>query len=306
MRPLISMVLLSLLGSAALADDTPAAPAPGAAETPQPNPTPPQPAGASPADVKPADTKPTDPGTGVASGPAEAGSLVPTPSKQLSTIVRTSLPEKCRVHGRFANSYVRPIAVSSRLALAQCLVVPSLEPVKSLLDTQESMLTLENAVSQSLQLFDEVIAFGDPAKQVLAAHAKGELYENLLVRMANTVPHPTSGGGALALYESRKTLLDAMLQPWRDQAAAAFQRAAAIAGANPKLAASSAVQSAVAKSQQRVQLHTATSAAKQTATANPPTTQAGATTPAGTPGASAPAAATPTSAATAPAPATTP
>lgn len=218
MRSLISLLSLSLFASAAHADDTPAAPAPSAPSTP------------------------------IAAPSQDVPTPMPAPVT-LSHVDRNSIPEACDAHARFVSSWVRPIALRQRLALATCLTRPSLASVTSVLDTHESMTTLENAVSQSMRLLDEVIALGDASQQAQAAHAKGALYEELLARMANSVPLPTTGGSALALYDSRKALLDIMLQPWREQAVTAHRLAIAIGKTVPN----NATASTVARSEQRLQ-----------------------------------------------------
>lgn len=243
MRPMISLLSLTLLAPSALADDTPAAPAPTPSETAKPDES-----------ANAPDTKPPD---------AEA------PDPTFSAIARSTLPPNCESHARYAHAMLRPIAAASRLALAQCLIGPGLAPIKSVLDTHESMQTLERAVAQSIVLFDEVIALGDPGQQVLAAHAKGQLYEDLLGRMAQAVPPPTVGDAALSLYRNRKALLELMLQPWRDEAAAAFEQAVAIAKAHPAIGSRNAmVRDVVARSAQRVQM---IATAKAQAAAPPPT-----------------------------------
>lgn len=189
MRSLISLVSLTLLAPAALADDHPAAPAP-------------------------------------------------------------ELPAQCRASARLAGSLVQGIALPSKLALAQCLVPPALAPIKALLDTQDSINQLETAVKPALALYDDVIAGGEPAQQVAAASAKAALYTDLLGRMANTVPPPTAGGEAL--YQSRKQLLDVVLQPWRDQVIAASEQVVAIGKAHPALDHQPATRDALAQAAQRI------------------------------------------------------
>lgn len=198
MRLLTSLFSLSLLGSAAFADDTAVAPA--------------------------------------------------APDRALSPIARAGIPDACTPAARFANSYIQPLAIRSRMALADCLVGPALEPIKSLLDTQDSMLALETAVAPSMKLYDEVIALGNPSQQVLATFAKAKLYEDLLGRMANTVPPAGAGESAAALYQSRKQLLDVILQPWREQALAAFEQVTRLAKAG-KREKNPAVRNAIAQSE---------------------------------------------------------
>lgn len=245
MRSLIPLLSLTLLAPSALADDTPAAPAP----------TPPAPDSAKAPDAKGSDAE----APVVEPAPAPK----PVPPTTFSALDRGALPDRCASHARFAHAAVKPIAAAARLSLAQCLIAPSLAPIKSVLDTGESMQTLERAVAQSLVLFDEVVALGDPTRQVLAAHAKGQLYEDLLGRMAQAVPPPTGGEAAAALYQSRKTVLDLMLQPWRDAATASFETAIAIAKAHPKVAAKHpTVRDVLARSEVRLQTAKAAEAAK--------------------------------------------
>lgn len=230
MRSLISLLSLSLFAPVAFADEAPVAPAP----TEQPS----EPK----SDAQPA----------AVAKPAVEASVPVAARPRMAPVDVAKTPAPCQPHARLANARVQGIAVPARLTLAKCLVAPSLAPVKSLLDTGDSMMTLETAVAPSLALYDDVIALGTPAQQLTAASAKAALYGDLLGRMANTVPAPSSGGeAATKLYESRKQILDVLLQPWRDQLAAASQQVLAIGKAHPALAKQPAAREAIAAAEQR-------------------------------------------------------
>jgi hypothetical protein len=123
-----------------------------------------------------------------------------------------------------------------------------------LCDCGESILAVDTATEPALALLDEVIDTDDPASQVIAEHAEGELYVGLTTRLLGTLPAlgPGASAAEAALREMRRQTLDAQLEPWRDAAARSFQRVVELARAHPELADRPAVRTAVRDSQQRL------------------------------------------------------
>ncbi len=236
MRTLATTLFLSsvagLLGGPVFADATPAAPAP----------TTPARAAPSPAPAAPTPTW----------APRSA-----TPAVNLPPIDIAALPESCRTIAKQASAVSLQTALSARVSLASCLADINLAPL-ALLDCQDSVLAVEAATAPSFELLDGVIAAGDLTAKLIAEHAKGELYTSMAIRMKSTIP-AASDAASIALHDSRVSILDTLLAPWRDSANAAFEHVVAIAKANPELVKNPVVKTAVAASQQRIAAKVATS-----------------------------------------------
>jgi hypothetical protein len=224
MRILATTVFIGLLASPALADRTPAVPAPTASAQPAPT----------------------------------WAAKSSTPATNLAPIDVAELPEPCRAIAKQATVANLHAALSARLSLAGCLADQRLAPLE-LLDCQDSVLAVEQATAPSFELLDGVIAAGDLSMKLLGEHAKGELYTSLAIRMQGTVPSGSSDPASLALRDSRKAILDSFLAPWRDQANTAFEHVVAIAKAHPELAKNPVVKTAVSASQQRLNARLAAS-----------------------------------------------
>jgi hypothetical protein len=107
-------------------------------------------------------------------------------------------------------------------------------------------------VKPSVALLDEVIAAGDPAMQLLAEHAKGELFTSLRVRMLATIPTGDATLAGQQLRDSRQAMLEAQLAPWAEVANTAFTHVVELGRANPKLLANPVVRTAVDSGKQRI------------------------------------------------------
>jgi hypothetical protein len=145
------------------------------------------------------------------------------------------LPKACTpIAKRLANPN-RAQAMSARISLAHCIVDARLAPLQ-LLDSQESMLEVEGAIAPGLELLDDVIARGDVQNQLLAHHAKMLVIQQSANRMLASVPpaaQPTQE--AAQLRDSRRAIVESLIQPWRAQIADEATLVLAIARANPKL-----------------------------------------------------------------------
>lgn len=234
MRPFAALAVVSVLGSAAAADHTPAA-APARPTVPSRPTAPPQ-------DRPPAPT----------ASPASAA-VSPAPlASSLTPIDPSAVPEICQPLAKQALA-PGPAARSARISLAVCMADRAVAPL-SLCDCGESILAVDTATEPALGLLDEVIDTGDPASQMIAEHAEGELHAGLTARLLATLPALPPGASAAetALREMRRQTLEAQLEPWRDAAARSFQRVVELARAHPELADRPAVRTAVRDSQQRL------------------------------------------------------
>lgn len=176
--------------------------------------------------------------------PAPAPAPAPVPPG-LTALEPSSIPEQCRELAKIADSHSPARAWSARISLASCLVDDKLRSL-ALCDCEQSVREVEAASQLSLMLLDEVFVAADPATQILARNAKGELLSSLATRMLATVPPPVNNTQeAIALRDTRMQLLQPMVDPWIIQARSAFAEVDKIARANPQLAKNSAVVAAV-------------------------------------------------------------
>ena len=208
-----------------------------------------------------------------ASVPAPA----PAPSAILPTIELKDIPDRCKDLAKRASVPSLVQALSARISLASCLADEKLATLE-LLDCSESVLAVDAAVAPSLALLDQVIAAGDASMQVLAQHAKAELFTNMAIRMRSTVPAAAgSTAEAYALRDSRIAIIDTLIDPWRDQARDAHQAVVDLAKAHHELQKNPIVQTMVRESKARLveaaaAARTRPEPAPKTATAAPETT----------------------------------
>jgi len=233
MRTLVTLISLTLVAPAALADLAPVARA-----KPQTAPSrTAQPQGAQ------------APGrTGVAPTPGAQPPMV-----QLAPVDLTVIPEPCKPLAKQALAARLASALSARISLASCMAERAIAPL-SLCDCADSVVAIDGAVKPALALLDDVIANGDPATQVLAEHAEGRLYVGFATRMMATLPAiaPGAGESEVALRDMRKQTLEAQIAPWREAALASFEHVVELARAHPELTRAPAVATAVRDSEQRL------------------------------------------------------
>jgi hypothetical protein len=179
-----------------------------------------------------------------------------SPAVNLAPIVLADLPEPCRPIAKQAAAPLLASALAARIRVAGCIADQATAKL-DLCDCGASILELATAIEPAVALLDEVIAAGDPTARILAAHAKGELYTSLRVRMLATIPTGDATTEGAALRDSRKAMLEPQLAPWADEANTAFARVVELAKANPKLLANPVVRTAVDTSKQRLALKVA-------------------------------------------------
>jgi hypothetical protein len=160
-------------------------------------------------------------------------------------IVLDDLPPACRDIGKLAQSPSRAQSLSARISLGNCLVEQKLRGVP-LCDCEQSVREIEAASTQTFALFDEAFLFGDPTQKILARQAQGDLLASLSTRMLATVPPLVdSNEAAVALRDTRLSLLRPLVEPWLLRAQTAYVELDRIARENPKLAKNPAVLTAV-------------------------------------------------------------
>jgi len=174
-----------------------------------------------------------------------------SPAVNLAPILLAEIPEPCHPIAKQAGAASLHQALSARISLAGCVADHKLAPLV-LCDCASSVLDVDVATRQSVELLDDVIAAGDPTIKIMAEHARAELYSSMAVRMMSTIPAPAATTDSLALRDSRKAILEIQLRPWREQANASDRRVVELATASPQLAKNPVVKTAVASSKRRL------------------------------------------------------
>lgn len=185
---------------------------------------------------------------------AQPGVTPPAPVRGngLSLVIVDDLPEKCRDLGKLADSPSPNQALSARISLASCVVEQKLREIP-LCDCEQSVRDIDAASELSFKLLDEVYQVGDPATKVLALQAQGDLLASFATRVLATVPQPVDASeSAIALRDTRLSLITPLVAPWQQRAKTAYQELDRIARANPQLAKNQAVVAAVRSSRAKI------------------------------------------------------
>ncbi|MDB4962927.1 MAG: hypothetical protein JWP01_2926 [Myxococcales bacterium] len=170
----------------------------------------------------------------------------------LIAITVAELPELCRDSGKRALNPNLVQALPARISLANCVSDAKINALQ-LIDGNESIVAIEEAIAPSIELLDDVAAQSDAASKVMALHAKAQLYSNATSRMLKTVPATNqSTQESQALRDARRAILEAMMAPWREKQLEAHQAVVDVAKLNPQLAKNPVAQAAIADSRQRV------------------------------------------------------
>jgi hypothetical protein len=91
-------------------------------------------------------------------------------------------------------------------------------------------------VRPAIDLLDAVIEQGDFAHQIVALHAKADIYQGLAVRMLASVPSlpPTAYGNVVAAHDSKVRIAAALVRPWRTQALRTHREVTQLAARSPR------------------------------------------------------------------------
>ena len=166
------------------------------------------------------------------------------------------IPEQCRTIAKQTASPSLQVAQAARVSLANCLADVRLAPLK-LLDCEDSVLAVDDAMKESFELLDMAAASSDDVAKVVAEQAKAELYNRMVMRMLATLPPPGTTESSIAMHSARKSILDGLLARWRDGAAGAYQHILAIVKLSPALEKNPVVSLAVKTAKDRLRLHVA-------------------------------------------------
>ncbi|HTJ46807.1 MAG TPA: hypothetical protein VL463_32110 [Kofleriaceae bacterium] len=113
--------------------------------------------------------------------------------------------------------------MQARISMASCAAEARMGAL-TLVDDDVSMQLLASSIEPSLATLDDVAANGDPRWQLLAAHARAEIYLGMVARMRATIPPIPPGEreqllvNDLADRAERHAVLEPKLRAWIDQA----------------------------------------------------------------------------------------
>ena len=129
------------------------------------------------------------------------------------------------------------LQLAQRISVASCMASIRLDALRSLGEPGAAIPALANAVAPSIAMLDEVIANGDAGRQIVAEHAKGDLYVGLAVRLRNTVPPigPLTTGPALKIHDDAHDALEPSARAWVEAGGRAFTEVEHIASIHPEL-----------------------------------------------------------------------
>jgi hypothetical protein len=145
--------------------------------------------------------------------------------------------ERCRPFGQYpANARNDVPKFEAMIAIAQCRAEQSMETVE-IRPNIDGVLALDAAVQPAMQLLDVVIEHGDLAHRMIAAHAKGALYDAMTVRVRSSIPMFVGkpSDRRFAEYHAKIHEADAVVQPWIDLADDSYAEVSRLAKDDPAL-----------------------------------------------------------------------
>jgi hypothetical protein len=175
-----------------------------------------------------------------------------TPAVGLAPIVLDDATQRCKPLAKRASVPSLAQQLSARIALAGCIADARMEPL-SLIDGQESVLAIEEAVQPALAMLDGVIDAGDASMKVMALRAKADIYGVMCTRMMTTVPAPANTTPeAASLRETRRQIVDGMILPWHDRTRETHQAIVDLGKKHPELVRNPVVQTAIRESERQL------------------------------------------------------
>jgi hypothetical protein len=192
--------------------------------------------------------------TVVAPTPPSAVPPAPTPAPvvSLTPIVLDETTARCKPLAKRASVPSFAQQLSARIALASCIADARIEPL-SLIDGQESVLAIEEAVQPAFAMLDEVVDTGDASVKVMALRAKADLYTMMSMRMMSTVPAPANTTPeAASLRETRRQIVDGMIMPWHERSRETHRAIVDLGKKHPELVRNPVVQTAIRDSQRQL------------------------------------------------------
>ncbi|MBA3452017.1 MAG: hypothetical protein H0T42_02835 [Deltaproteobacteria bacterium] len=194
-----------------------------------------------------------------ATTPAPVAQKPATPAVNLTPINLTETPERCHAIAKRAGGANLLQALSARISLASCIADARFSELK-LIDGQDSITAMEETAAPSFAMLDEVVAAAeDPVTKVMATHAKAQLLHVMINRMTQTVTaNAVATPEAHALRETRRTIMQELLTPWREKTREVYTAVDEIAKANPTIVRNPVAVAAIRDSREQLQRPVAT------------------------------------------------
>jgi hypothetical protein len=151
-----------------------------------------------------------------------------------------TLPAPCRTVTWVPGDARTPTpALAAEISGADCMAMINLHALR-LSPTKASVDAVDEAMRPSIAMLDAVIQTGSPDLQIIAQHAKADLFSGAAVRLLSTVPPvtPTTVGQALIEHDQQVADMVELVRPLRDQARMAFREVEQLA---PSVAAQTAL-----------------------------------------------------------------
>ncbi len=185
--------------------------------------------------------------------PAPPPKPVPPPPPALTPVDPATVPEACHDLALRAGSSNFQLAEASRVSLALCLADDKTKQV-AVCDCDQSVHDLDDAVGPSFAILDELANLGEPAWQIAALHAKGELLEQLAQKVVQAVPAAPAGASEdeQNLHDVRVQLVQPLVQPWLERARDNFTEVDHLAQQHPELAKNPSADTAIRDSRRRL------------------------------------------------------
>lgn len=169
----------------------------------------------------------------------------------LDEIDADTLPDACRAFVPEANAKAPVRAFGARVTLASCLADEAMRGL-DLIDGEESVIAIDEALGPSCVLLEQVIDRGAPEQQLQAQRTLAGLYAGAASRLLQTVPRAAdTTETAQALHNIRVANIETMIAPWREAEADAHAAIVKLAADNPRLARDRAYATTIATSRAR-------------------------------------------------------
>ncbi|MBA3458485.1 MAG: hypothetical protein H0T46_00880 [Deltaproteobacteria bacterium] len=207
---------------------------------------------AAPGDAAPAAKTASDDTTIVVLQPS--GALPP----MLTPIVAETTPARCRPMIKRTQVPSLTQQLPARIALASCVADAAMQPLQ-LIDGQESVLAIEQATAPAFALLDNVIDVGDASVKIVALRNRADLYGQMSAKMMMTVPPlMTNTPEAAALRDTRKQIVEGMVEPWKEMARSNHQAIVDLGRHHPELVKNPVAQTAIRDSERQLAIPVAT------------------------------------------------
>ncbi len=167
-----------------------------------------------------------------------AASLTARADDNRNTAVEArTLPEACaQLDWIPADARTMTPALDAYTSIASCIVHERTRALP-LTPDRESMHRLDEAVRQAFDLLDTVIETGDLEHQIIALHAKADIYQGMTVRMRNSIGflsrRPSAKDQAEHYAKLRK--VDDLTAAWVARSRDAYRRLDQLAARDPRL-----------------------------------------------------------------------